>query len=179
MKWKIRRSRETALFHFTGPSPQDTSQETQKGTASHVCDRRARARELRAASCDLTSSKSRIHSCSKCRSCENKTHSCFNVPTSCEKSHKNTRSSSTSSSCEFCFWSSSSRKMPREAHAREHVVRKHATLLLTCRPQTMTMHSLETKTRKSPRLRSMLRACHLSHHVVVVQDDACRPIGVQ
>ncbi len=31
------------------------------------------------------------------------------------------------------------------------------------------MHSLETKTRKSPRLRSMLGACHLSHHVVVVQ----------
>jgi alanine racemase len=29
-----------------------------------------RARELRAASCDLTSSKSRIHSCSKSRSCE-------------------------------------------------------------------------------------------------------------
>jgi hypothetical protein len=70
MKWKIRRSRETALFHFTGPSPQDTSQETQKGTASHVCERRARARELRTASCDLTSSKSRIHSCSKSRSCE-------------------------------------------------------------------------------------------------------------
>ena len=37
---------------------------------SHVCERRARARELRAASCDLTSSKSRIHSCSKSRSCE-------------------------------------------------------------------------------------------------------------
>jgi len=31
MKWKIRRSRETALFHFTGPSPHGTSQETQGG----------------------------------------------------------------------------------------------------------------------------------------------------
>ena len=42
-----------------------------------------------------------------------KTHSCFNAPTSCEKSLKNTHSSSTLSSCEFCFWSSTAREVAK------------------------------------------------------------------